>query len=373
MAKTKKQLKGIKLPTLYKKTSKGETQEWDVLARACDDGTAEIVISYGLQLGKKQTQVLPIAEGKNIGKKNETTPYEQAVKEAQSRWKHQRDRSHYAEDVEVSAEKRALSPMLAHPYEKHKSKVDWTAAFEQPKLDGYRCLARKEGNQVTLTSRRGSTFSLPHIAGALAKVMKEGQTFDGELYCHGLSLNKIDSLIDKPCDDTLKISYHVYDMPMDAPFKDRYSKLREILLFQTPACIQVVDTRLVVNEENLYEWQAQRLSDGYEGSMLRHGDAPYEPKRSTSLLKVKTLQDDEFLIVGYKPGHKDTVTFKMVTKAGHEFEAYAPGTIEEKQQAWIDRDKYVGQWMKVKFAYYTNTEKPVPWHPVALGVRRKGD
>lgn len=368
-----KKLQKVKLPMLYKKTSKGETQEWHVQALESKDGTAAVRIEYGLQGGKKQVQIVPVLEGKNIGKKNETTPYEQAIKDAQSRWKHQRDRSHYAEDVETSGDKRALSPMLAHPYEKHKDKVDWSSAFEQPKLDGYRCIARKEGKSVSLTSRRGSVFNLPHISDVLSDLLRAGEALDGELYCHGLSLNKIDSLIDKPCDDTLKITYNVYDTPMDAPFEERYDWLCKKVLFEVPKCVQLVSTVRIGGEADLFAMQAHRIANGYEGSMLRHGKAPYEPKRSTSLLKVKTFQDDEFLIVGYKPGHNATVTFKMVTKAGHEFEAYAPGSIEEKQQAWIDRNEYIGQWMKVKYAYYTNTEKPVPWHPVALGMRRKGD
>jgi hypothetical protein len=71
---------------LFKRTSTGATQVWQIRVEPQDDGTAIIVTSHGQVDGKIQEGRDHIKQGKNPGKKNATTPVQQAIKEAESKW-----------------------------------------------------------------------------------------------------------------------------------------------------------------------------------------------------------------------------------------------------------------------------------------------
>ena len=83
-----------KFPTLYGKSKTGKTQVWQIEvikqgggpAAAGGGETALIRVTYGYEDGKQVVNEKEITKGKNLGKKNETTPYEQALLEAQSTW-----------------------------------------------------------------------------------------------------------------------------------------------------------------------------------------------------------------------------------------------------------------------------------------------
>ena len=81
-------------PILYGEASTGKAKVWEVRVepRAIDGVTAGVVIvSHGYVDGKQQVNERVVMTGKNIGKKNETTPVAQAVSEAQALWNKKRD------------------------------------------------------------------------------------------------------------------------------------------------------------------------------------------------------------------------------------------------------------------------------------------
>src|SRR5262249_39334125 len=53
---------------------------------------------------------------------------------------------------------------------------------------------------------------------------------------------------------------------------------------------------------HLQDELARVLSLGGEGVMLRQPESPYEPRRSSTLLKVKKFQDAEARVVDHQPG-----------------------------------------------------------------------
>ena len=76
-------LRKMKLPTLYKKTTTGATQMWEIEVENDKFRT----ISGQLD-GKKITNKWTTCTPKNVGKANATTGAEQAIKEAEA--KHQK-------------------------------------------------------------------------------------------------------------------------------------------------------------------------------------------------------------------------------------------------------------------------------------------
>ena len=76
--------------TLYSLDKKNKIREWDIQVKNEGD-YSDIIIVHGGTDARKIETINRVSEGKNIGKKNETTHYQQACKEATSKWIKKRD------------------------------------------------------------------------------------------------------------------------------------------------------------------------------------------------------------------------------------------------------------------------------------------
>jgi DNA ligase-1 len=368
-----------KLERLYKAglSDSEKIIEWDISVTKNSDGTGTIETVFGLQDGKKQTIREVILAGKNIGRSNETTPYWQAVKEAEARWAAKRKRHKYGVTVAESLQARLRAPMLALVYQDYADEVDWENAYAQPKLDGFRCIAEcLEDNSVKLWSREGQPITtLDHVTTVLSKILRPGDRLDGELFSKKDTFQRIASLIRKKQKGTETIQYHVYDMPQINKATDFYSRYRQLkALFAKNKgkikALKLVETVKVTSASALALYQAKCLSRGYEGAMLRHGKSGYSPDhRDKQLLKVKTFKDAEFKITAVREGRgkcKGMCVFICETAAGAPFEVFAHGTQKNKRKLWEDRAKHIGRKLTVKYQEMTTSENPVPRFPVAL-------
>jgi DNA ligase-1 len=289
----------VKLPTLYKTTSVGKIQEWDISVKK-----NIITILYGVQNGKKQIKTDKITKGKNIGKANETTPEEQAELEAMARWTKQRDRRGYSEEVGEYK----FKPMLAKIYNDHPHKVKFPC-YVQPKLNGLRATFR-DGK---FWSRTGQHFEAMDF---LAKQFDTKQNLDGEFYIHGVQVTTINGYCAKIQSETLQVEYHVYDQICKGNFKNRYDSIK----LPYHPLVKLVETIEVNSHEEIQPLFDDYITRGFEGAMIRN-DGPYKEGRSFDLLKLKEHFDDEFEIVGM--AHNDrmpgTGKFLLITKAGVDF------------------------------------------------------
>lgn len=356
-------------PTLYHKTKLGATVQWTVWTEG------NLIMSEHGQIGGKQMASSKKAEGKNLGRSNETSPEDQAVLEAQAMHKNRLDRK-YSLTVEKAQECRML-PMLAGDFQKQKHKLSYPV-YVQPKLDGFRCLAFREGDDITLISRSGKTFNLPHIEKALLMIMPDDSILDGELYCHGVSFQTVASWIKKARPETIKIGYHVYDVPNEDPFHFRckeLSRLAQIAPFSTYNKIQFVETSLALNENAVTLFERAKVQEGFEGAMVRVDTGLYEfDHRSKGLLKVKQFDDAEFIVTGGKIGRgkfEDMCIFECVTADGKKFDVMPRGTASERKDYLQNLKAYIGQPLKVK--YFGVSEDGIPRFPVGIGFRPEFD
>ena len=300
------------LPTLYKKTSTGAIQMWTI---GVDKNV--IVVHFGQQGGKIQRTEEVIKDGKNIGRSNETTPAEQALAEATSKWEGKVKKG-YVEDVaRANAGEKDIDGgydcMLAHKFADHGHKIKYPA-YTQPKLNGHRCLAIIDNGVATLWSRtRKPITSCPHIIDELQKLYPTGvHQKDGELYNHDYKdkFEELASLIrqEVPAKNCTEIQYHLYDSPSTpGGFAERIEQLRgEIHCYEKSKAllkyVKFVETVLVSNEDEMMYTFDHFLENGYEGSMARNAVGAYLGKRSYDLQKVKEFLDDDFPIVGIKEG-----------------------------------------------------------------------
>lgn len=372
-------------PTLYKRTVKDGVQRWNI--HVTDDYPPEIHIAFGLVGGRSQIQREAIKAGKNAGKKNETTPLEQALAEAEATWVGKIERKHYGKDPDASEsqEKRSSAPMLAQSYKKwdkargafvvtsHGNKVNWADAYVQPKLDGHRlCWVDQR-----LYSRTGIdvTDALPHIVADLLRYFPKLDV-DGEVYKHGVPVTTIGGYISGRKPQAATLQYHIYDHQSRLlPFVERFDEVTRVFgncELDTLKSLVRVETRRVASEAEVYEAQAGYLADGYEGAMLRWGVVPYEAgKRSAHLLKFKVWEDDEFVVVAAREGRGTAAgqaIFECMTANGVGFEVTAPGTHEEKKRFYATRNFWIGKKLTVRYSGLTRPEDGVarPFHPVAL-------
>ena len=283
-----------------------------------------------------------------------------------------------------------IKPMLAHKV--NDQKIDFTEpVFIQPKLDGVRCLIRREfddtvnADVIRAYSRTGKEFkNLKHILKSLRDFFSANPdvVLDGELYNHDLrdDFEQIISLVrkQKPTDEDRRnaaniIQYHVYDYIIPfIGYEARLTWLRSNKDLWSNVVVPV-ETHLV----NKYEEAANMhydgfLKQGYEGSILRLNGA-YEQKRSYNLQKFKDFSDDEATIVGYEAGKgKRTGTlgkFFMMDDNGIEFGCPPGKGYNYKDLANIldNVHDYIGK--RATFTYFERTKAGNYRHPLFKCIR----
>lgn len=374
------------LPILYKKTSTGAIQQWEIyVTEKMSLSGALIVTTHGQVNGKMQSTSDVISEGKNIGKKNETTPYQQAEAEAKAKWEKQKKKG-YVESIEAAQNDElddliegGVVPMLAHKFAEQAHKIKFPC-FSQPKLDGIRCIAIVKDGACTLWSRtRKPITSMPHIVQELeARFENLDVILDGELYNHEYKNNfeKIVSLVrqEDPDPDHYIVQYHIYDTVNS----DTYAG-RQLFLFRminlsenNDSSLKYVETVEIKNEEEIMPYFDKCREKGYEGSMLRNKDSKYANKRSYDLQKVKEFDDAEFPIIGIEEGrgklagHVGAFVCKM--ESGKTFLAKAKGATERLKDYFNDASLWEGKKLTVQYQGLTGKEG-VPRFPVGITIR----
>lgn len=375
-----------KFPDLFNEDSKGVTRIWSIRVEKESADKCLIISTYGQVGGAMQEAVQPVTEGKNIGKANETTVYQQAVSQAKSMWNKKRDQNY----VEHGEDKTLLLPMLAQQYEKRKHKIVWPV-YVQPKLNGVRCLAKKVSDtEIIFTSRKGKLYeTLGHIGESLLDCMEVGEVFDGEIFNPALTLQEILSrvknvkgsgkkkqraetrgLFDSPYNDAEDLQFHVYDYVSAATYAQRLEHLRQALENVDSSKIVFTFTTLAHAHSDVKHWHDDFVSRGFEGIMVRNPKSAYRcDYRSPDLLKYKEFVDDEFLIVGGKSGtgkDADTVIFTVVTSTGQAFDVRPKGSWELRNHYWKNLDSYIGKMLTVR--YQELTDDGIPRFGVGIAV-----
>lgn len=358
----------MKLPTLYKRAVNGKINQWEVEVK---DECFRTISGY--TDGVKTTSEWTCCEAKNIGKKNATNPAEQADAEALAMWTKRKELGSF-ENIDCIDTPVYFKPMLAHDYNDYKDKIKFPV-YCQPKLDGVRCIVRADG----MWSRNGKPIiSAPHIFEALTPLFEANPDLilDGELYCDktAAGFNTIISCVrkTKPTESDISLSqqfieYHVYDIPSSN--KNFLDRVRSIDLVHFHPKIRVVNTYWIENEQGLDWYYDMFMSMGYEGQMIRI-DAPYENKRSKSLLKRKEFVDAEFEIKGVIEGNGN-LTGKVGKLQfeinGKPFDSAVNGDWEYIEKLWHSRDGLVGKTATVK--YFELTEDGLPRFPKVIAIR----
>lgn len=352
----------MKLETLYKTSKTGATQVIDI--EIIGDTYTR---TWGQLDGKMQTKATTVV-GLNIGKANETTPGEQALKEANAIWV-KKQKANYSTSIEAPV--LVELPMKVNEYKKHLKKVIFPC-YTSAKLNGVNAEYRRDSGELVLLSRGGENYTIPeHQRDEVLAMMDalEVDRLNGEMYIHGEHLQDITSAIKKPKELSKRLIFYIFDLPT---FGGDYSVRAEHMSDrQDGNFVRFVPIAKAYDHEGLRTMFEAVTADGYEGLMVRNAKGLYEYNvRSYDVLKYKVAQDAEFEVVSYsldKNGHAVFVC-DVGTELESLFKVKLKGTAEERLAMAAEADKYIGKFLKVEFEMYSNDGLPLK--PVGIMFRK---
>ena len=355
-------------PTLYTQDSNGNIRVWwmeqngnKYRTHSGVEGSDNIVTSDWSS-----------AEPKNVGKKNATSGDEQAKAEIDAKYKKQLKTGYHESKKNADKGTAYVEPMLAQPLHKLSKKPDYSSGnwSIQCKFNGNRCVATKDG----LFTRKGERYmSVPHIENALKDFFKKypDAVLDGELFNNDLrqQLNEISKFIRKTkhieesdlVESEKKVKFYIYDgynfrgksdiLDENTPYVERKNWIDKVVIPLSKYFVEV-ETIVVKSETEMLEKFNQLLNDQQEGGILRNLQGGYEHKRSKNLVKVKSEDDDEGIIVditdgdGNWKGAATNVTLKWKNK---QFDAVFKGSYETRVKILKDKKNWIGK--EVTFLY----------------------
>ncbi len=197
----------------------------------------------------------------------------------------------------------ALAPQLATLVDAAPSRGDW---IYEIKFDGYRVLARVDGDDVRLFTRRGHdwTSKLKHLAQAVAALRLPNGWIDGEIVIEAgqgrTDFQALQNAFDTAA--TADIHYLVFDLPYyadhdlrDVPLRERRNLLRRLMTANASGYLKFSED-FEADPASLLEAACQLRLEGVIG---KRADSPYVSARSPTWIKLKCTQRQEFVIGGY--------------------------------------------------------------------------
>jgi bifunctional non-homologous end joining protein LigD len=189
-----------------------------------------------------------------------------------------------------------VQPMLATLISQPFQKPGWVYG---EKYDGFRILAYKEGDKVSLLSRNGRdrTETYPNIAAAVAKLSDRTLLLDGEVVA--FDSHKV---------SRFQLLQEGKVLPLYAVFDCIYQNGRDLRteplsVRRGPmeAAIRGIERLFPAHRlaENGLEAFRVAKAKGYEGMVAKDPTSPYIEGRTRKWLKCKVHQEDEFVIAGY--------------------------------------------------------------------------
>ena len=362
--------------TLYATSSKGDIKVWRGSVKDVGDKSI-IEYEFGLENGKHQIQTIEVTEGKSIGRSNETTPYEQAVKMVESKYKKKRDKGYTEDKNNIST---PILPMLALSFEKRKHNIKYPC-YVQPKIDGVRITCRMVDGKIEMFTRRGKPFTLmTHIEDELIKIfnnLERGETFylDGELYSDTLTFQELAGIVRRSSNDEeilKQIHYVVFDcFDLNKPNWDWLDRWESIYHSITENYVLRCPKFPAYDENQIYKWNSDFIEQGYEGTIIRNMEGKYKLNhRSPDLQKYKLFLDDEYEIIGFKEGtntDEGCVIWECKTPNGLEFSVRPRGTKEQRTEWFDNGESYIGSLLTVRFQELT--DDGIPRFPVGITIR----
>lgn len=249
----------------------------------------------------------------------------------------------------------------------------------QPKLNGERCRVEWFDNEPILLSSYGNEFKyLDHIKAALKRLPVQ-RPWDGELYVHGWSRERIHSAVSRKKNsnnDSASIQFHIFDVQDTVRLQIKRNEiLADLFKLNESDALEVVPTA-VIDKKDWLSVCTFYIQEGYEGIILRDPRALYQNKRLSTILKFKPTEHDTYQIVGvaqevsqYGELKESLGSFLVTSDEGTVFRVgTGPSLTKElREHYWKVRESLPGKMLKVKHELLRTTND-IPIACVAVEV-----
>lgn len=374
---------------LYKKDTHESIREWKIGYNYTEN---KCYIEYGVLLGAV------VKSDFDVDVKGNKTNIQQALIRMRRRYI-DKIREGYSTNID---EKPFQKPMLADKY-KEKTKLYYPVAM-MPKLDGIRCIVRKENNEIKMVSRSNTSFDhllkyFKHSLKVFMHFLPLDVDIDGELYNHDISFNSITSFVRKTKNtvdsEIAQIDYYIFDCiaGRDDVFEDRWVILKKAYKKYLKYVnnytgnkiinkIKLVNCELAYDKEEMMEFYSRCLSEKYEGAMIHQlyssnqtsngfGKAIYRcGVRCSNIMKLKPEIEEEAEVIGVTEAKgRESGTALIVVRdiRGNEI-ITRPATTFEIREEWLkDPSLIIGKQVTLK--YFELTPDGVPRGPVSKDFR----
>lgn len=275
-----------------------------------------------------------------------------------------------------------VKPMLAKPWEKVKNII--YPCIIEPKLDGVRCLiVADEGEQIIALSRSGKEYiTLEHIKADISAAFFNENIelpliLDGEIYSEELTFQEITAAVKKLSPNSLKLQFRAYDIVNEQKMSERTETLASIIQSISSERIVLINRHVANNKDEVEHYHNLFVQQGNEGAMLRMFEGKYEQGfRSSSLLKVKEFQDEEFELDSLEYGQRGQEDLIAVCKTseGKVFRAKIQGSREQKIKFELQYQEWYETEVNFKFSvkFFGWTTDKLPRFPIGKGLREVG-
>lgn len=184
------------------------------------------------------------------------------------------------------------------------------------KFDGYRAIAVLNGGKVALWSRNRKPLDYPEVLPPLAKLKCSNAVLDGEVVAlDPQGRSHFQSLQGRDLGERPPIVFYAFDLLhlngascLELPIEDRRQLLKR-LLGRTTAALRLSPSF----EVDPAAFLAEARKQGLEGMILKRAGSTYESdRRSGTWLKVKNINEQEFVIGGFTPPRNSRVGFGAI-------------------------------------------------------------
>ncbi len=392
--------------------------------------TATIRREYGAVGHNSTISSRVIRVGKNLGKSNETTPYDQALKEVVREIKNKEKKgyvssidlglkdpeSYSLEDLKFELNDRlpefkqtkdkVLKPMLAKGFSIGAFKYP---GIIQPKINGVRCFAKFESvendslfpeRKVVLRSKEGTIYNIDFISESIGKLLDNAKRILFEYYGFGnLSVNDLilDGELYIPFEKSTTIKgaasnksnplhQHlflvIYDLAIPVGNQiERLGFLGDIFTstpndkinqLHCPASPVLLQSEIVNDDDAALKKANDYKLLGFEGGILRNPFGMYKyGKRVKDMLKLKFQQEAFFEIIDIIPQERypDMGLAVCRNNDGSDsiFTCSINGTFDLRKEVLTKKHDYIGK--SVKVGFFERTINNIPFHARVLNIK----
>jgi ATP-dependent DNA ligase len=214
---------------------------------------------------------------------------------------------------------RTYAPMEALLVDELPSGDEWQY---EPKWDGFRCLAFRDGDKVDVMSKAGKPLTryFPELVEKLLGVRAKRFVLDGEIVVPKdgeLSFDELLLRIHPAKSRVLKLaeespaSFIVFDLLVDAkgkslvgqPLSERRAALEAFVAAEVPADLRIELSPATTKMATVKQW-FRSVGGGLDGVIAKQLELPYQTGTRDGMKKMKSMRTAECVIGGFRYASK---------------------------------------------------------------------